>query len=331
MKLPSLSRRRGAEPARDVDGDGRADDLNADGRIDAADDRLADDRLSDGDRLADDGRLDGAHRADDTDRAGAPAPPVGTPAVAERTSEPTTYRSAAADEAGDADRRSDRERRAAERAATARAATARSARTNTGSYPTVTDRTADAERAPGSDQTTVVTDRNAGPNSTNERVAPADDPDQTVDNRGALRTRTGAAAGTAALADERTDPDLAGTAEPRRDVVVDRGPRPRASLLATLSLIFGVSAALFVLTGTLAGYGMVLGGVAALLGVAGLSATRRRHVAGTTEAMIGLVLGLGALVLGILAMTGQFGWPSTSGDWVPRFREWLDTQFADRF
>lgn len=131
--------------------------------------------------------------------------------------------------------------------------------------------------------------------------------------------------------DERSDDDRAEEVEPRPEVVVDRGPRPRASLLATTSLIIGVAGALFVLTGALAGYGMVLGGIGALLGVAGLSATRRRHVAGTTEAMLGLIFGLGAVVLGILAMTGQFLWPSTDGDWVQRFREWLDAQFVDRF
>lgn len=146
------------------------------------------------------------------------------------------------------------------------------------------------------------------------------------------RTRTtGAVDPDAFDRDGVTDPDRITRPDPEPEVVVHRGPRPRTSLLATLSLILGVAAALFVLTGTLAGYGMVLGGLGALLGVAGLSATRRRHVAGTSDAMIGLILGLGALVLGILAMTGQFGWPSTTGDWVQRFREWLDTQFVKRF
>ncbi|MFI6761534.1 hypothetical protein ACIBF5_20590 [Micromonospora sp. NPDC050417] len=114
-------------------------------------------------------------------------------------------------------------------------------------------------------------------------------------------------------------------------VVPPAGPRPRASLLATLSLILGVAAALFVLTGALAGYGIAIGAIGALLGVAGVSATSRRHVAGKSDALLGLVLGLGAVVLGILAMTGQFTWPTTDGDWVLRFREWLDSQFVDRF
>ncbi|SCE81826.1 hypothetical protein GA0074695_1355 [Micromonospora viridifaciens] len=149
------------------------------------------------------------------------------------------------------------------------------------------------------------------------------------------------------LALERTvDPDPAAehTVDPDRDGRPDRpldrsdvddrtalGPKPRASLLATLGLIVSVASALFVLTGTLAGYGIGLGAIGAVLAVLGLVATRRRHVAGTTDALIGVVVGLAAVVLGIVAMTGQFDWPTTDGDWVGRFREWLDSQFAGLF
>ncbi|MEU0150559.1 thrombospondin [Micromonospora fulviviridis] len=134
--------------------------------------------------------------------------------------------------------------------------------------------------------------------------------------------------------------DLDGDGRPDRPV--DRDPavervepvttkRPRASLLATLGLIVSVVGALFVLSGTLAGYGIGLGAVGAVLAVLGLIATRRRHVAGKTDALIGVVVGLAAVVLGIVAMTGQFDWPTTDGEWVGRFREWLDSQFAGLF
>ncbi|MCG5440166.1 hypothetical protein PSH25_004783, partial [Micromonospora sp. PSH25] len=112
---------------------------------------------------------------------------------------------------------------------------------------------------------------------------------------------------------------------------VTRGPKPRASLLATLGLIVSVAGAMFVLTGTLAGYGIGLGAFGAVLAVLGLMATRRRHVAGKTDALFGVLIGLAAVVIGVLAMTGQFDWPTTDGDWVQRFREWLDSQFVDRF
>jgi hypothetical protein len=122
-----------------------------------------------------------------------------------------------------------------------------------------------------------------------------------------------------------------------RDKPVDRpapvvaGPRPRASLLATLSLILGVVAALVVLTGLLAGYGIGLGVLAALLAVGGIAATRRRHVAGKSDALIGLVLGLGAVVVGIMALTGALPWLGTDTDSVSQLRDWLDRQFVDRF
>jgi hypothetical protein len=126
----------------------------------------------------------------------------------------------------------------------------------------------------------------------------------------------------------------------RADTVVDRqtetpvvpaGPRPRASFMATLSLIFGVAAAAFVLSGVLAGYGIALGVVAVLLSLFGISATRRRHVSGKTDALLGFGIGAAAIVIGILAMTGSFTWPTTDASWAERFREWLDSQFVDRF
>ena len=141
--------------------------------------------------------------------------------------------------------------------------------------------------------------------------------------------------------DDRTGTDRTGTDRPetRTDTRPDpeprvatppAGPRPRASVLATLSLIVGVAAALFVLTGTLAGYGIGLGVLALLLAIGGISATSKRHVAGKSDALFGLLLGLGAIVVGVLAMTGQFSWPSTDGT-VEQFRQWLDSQFVDRF
>lgn len=124
-----------------------------------------------------------------------------------------------------------------------------------------------------------------------------------------------------------TDADGTPDGSPVRVVA---GPKPRASLLASIGLIVGVAGALFVLTGTLAGYGIALGAFGAMLAVLGLLATRRRHIAGKTDALLGIGFGLAAVVLGVLAMTGQFDWPTPDGDWVQRFREWLDSQFADR-
>jgi hypothetical protein len=112
---------------------------------------------------------------------------------------------------------------------------------------------------------------------------------------------------------------------------VPAGPRPRASLLATLSLIAGVAAALLVLSGALAGYGVALGVLTLILAVAGISATRRRHVAGKADAIIGLVLGLGAVVVGVLALTGSLSWLTLDTTPVTNARRWLDATFIHGF
>ena len=120
-------------------------------------------------------------------------------------------------------------------------------------------------------------------------------------------------------------------APPEPTPVVPAGPRPRTSALATLSLVFGISGAFLVLSGALAGYGIGAGAIGVLLAMFAFSATRKRHVAGKLDAMLGLLIGGAAVVIGILAFTGAFGWPTTDGDWVERLRGWLDSQFVDRF
>ncbi|MEU0960458.1 thrombospondin [Micromonospora aurantiaca] len=211
-----------------------------------------------------------------------------------RTAATTTDARIAADDERDAEAR----RRAADRGAAARAVTGRRVDADTRTDPVTDARTVGA--APAAERT-VDLDRDGRPDRT----------DLDRDGR-----------------PDGTDTD--------RDGRVDRPEpyttkRPRASLLATLGLIVSVVGALFVLSGTLAGYGIGVGAVGAVLAVLGLIATRRRHVAGKTDALIGIAVGLAAVVLGIVAMTGQFDWPTTDGDWVGRFREWLDSQFGNWF
>ena len=109
------------------------------------------------------------------------------------------------------------------------------------------------------------------------------------------------------------------------------GPKPRASLLATLGLILGVAAALLVLSGPLLGYGVGVGVIALILSLCGIHATGRRHVAGKTDALIGMVLALAAIVVGVLALTGSLSWMGTDMQPVNSAREWLDAQFVNRF
>ncbi|MDG4754004.1 MULTISPECIES: thrombospondin [unclassified Micromonospora] len=217
-----------------------------------------------------------------------------TTADGRRTPTATDARIAAADDERDAEAR----RRAADRGAAARAVTGRRVDADTRTAPVTDARTVGA--APAAERT-VDLDRDGRPDRTD-------------------LDRDGRPDGTDTDGDGRVDRPEPYTTK-----------RPRASLLATLGLIVSVVGALFVLSGTLAGYGIGVGAVGAVLAVLGLIATRRRHVAGKTDALIGIAVGLAAVVLGIVAMTGQFDWPTTDGDWVGRFREWLDSQFGNWF
>ena len=113
--------------------------------------------------------------------------------------------------------------------------------------------------------------------------------------------------------------------------VVAVGPRPRSSLLATLGLILGVASALLVLSGPLLGYGVGVAVLALILSLSGIHATGKRHVAGKSDALIGMVLSLAAIVVGVLALTGSLSWLGTDMQPVSTFRHWLDTQFVNRF
>ncbi|GAA4956540.1 hypothetical protein [Actinoplanes utahensis] len=108
-------------------------------------------------------------------------------------------------------------------------------------------------------------------------------------------------------------------------------PRARASFIATLGLILAVAGALLVLSGPLLGYGVGVAALALVLSFAGIFATRKRHVAGKTDAVIGLLLSIGALVVGVLALAGQLWWLGTDTNSVSDFRTWLDGQFETRF
>ncbi|MDT5043243.1 MAG: hypothetical protein QOE51_4228, partial [Actinoplanes sp.] len=103
------------------------------------------------------------------------------------------------------------------------------------------------------------------------------------------------------------------------------------SLLATFGLIFSVAGALLVLSGPLTGYGVGVAGLALVLSLCGIHATRRRHVAGKTDALLGMIISLGAIVVGVLALTGSLSWAGTDIQPVSNLREWLNTQFANRF
>jgi hypothetical protein len=98
--------------------------------------------------------------------------------------------------------------------------------------------------------------------------------------------------------------------------------------MATISLAVGVASAFTVATGVLAAPGAALGLLAALFAVGGLSATRQRLVAGTGNAVLGLLVGLAALVAGVGAVTGALPWLDDATNNVTRLHHWLDAHAA---
>ncbi|MDG4793748.1 thrombospondin [Micromonospora sp. WMMD1082] len=320
MRFPSLSRRE--QPASTADDTDRDGTVATDTRIpegSTVEERADDDAATQRGGAATTGATATRRPANERTASGRVAterPANERPAAEQAETERTDIERAAAERAA-TERATDRtttERAATDQAAAERAA-ARAA-VAPGPRPTrdrdrITDRDPEADRDPDVDRDTTVTDRHR------------------TDRDHTDRDRTDR---------DHTDPDRTD-----RDATLDRdrvpapdetrapvGPRPRASMLATLGLIVGVAGVLFVLTGILAGYGIGVGAAGAVLAVLGLIATRRRHIAGKSDALLGIAFGLGAVVLGVLAMTGQYDWPSTDGDLVARFREWLDSQFVDR-
>jgi hypothetical protein len=160
-------------------------------------------------------------------------------------------------------------------------------------------------------------ERAVGRTGTVDTTVPAADDTTKVDTgllrRRRLQERTASA--TRAASDTGTMPAVTET--------VIAGPRPRASLWATTSLVLGVVAAVAVLTGLLAGPGVAVGLLAAFAGLGGIAATSRRHVAGKSDALLGLGLGLAAIVLGVLALTRNLSWLNGDINMVTQVHAWL--------
>ncbi|GAA0447023.1 hypothetical protein Ade02nite_85530 [Paractinoplanes deccanensis] len=197
--------------------------------------------------------------------------------------------------------------------------------------------TTDTTETPAPPATTRTTDT--------APVQPRRDPDATADLSKTEERRLGppppppsVGRPTGSAVVDRTPPKRETTLEKERDTeaipvapAAPAGPKPRASLLATLGLIMGVASLLLVLSGPLLGYGIGVAGLALVLSLAGIHATGKRHVAGKTDALLGMIFSLGAIVLGVLALTGSLGWLGTDVQPVNNFRDWLDARFVDRF
>jgi hypothetical protein len=139
---------------------------------------------------------------------------------------------------------------------------------------------------------------------------------------------TGVRGGTAVkdrAVDERS---TTGTAPAVDDTgTVDERPRwAHVSAMATLGLILGVVAMAVTLTGILAPEGVALGVIGGAVAAGGLVGASRRGVTGHSLALLGLVLSLGAILLGVLAISGQLSWLDSKTDEVGRVHDWLVAQ-----
>jgi hypothetical protein len=108
--------------------------------------------------------------------------------------------------------------------------------------------------------------------------------------------------------------------------VVERPRWAHVSALATVSLIVGVAAIAATLTGLLAPEGAALGVIGGALAAGGLVGASRRGVTGHSVALLGLVASIGAILLGVLAISGQLSWLDSSVNEVTRLHNWIDVQ-----
>jgi hypothetical protein len=102
--------------------------------------------------------------------------------------------------------------------------------------------------------------------------------------------------------------------------------RVRVAPMAVVSLILGVIAVCATLTGLLAAVGVVIGALAAAAAVTGLLGARRYDRTGRGLAVIGLVCGMGAATIAVLAIGGHLSWLSSHRDEVGQVYDWLVTR-----
>jgi hypothetical protein len=134
--------------------------------------------------------------------------------------------------------------------------------------------------------------------------------------------------------DERRPPgDTVVADRPADETVVERPVEPaprwvRVSALATLGLIVGLIALAATLTGLLAPVGVAVGVIGGAISAGGLVGASRRGVTGHSVALLGLLLSIGAIVLGVLAIGGYLPWLDSRTDEVAKVRGWLDAHLT---
>jgi hypothetical protein len=102
----------------------------------------------------------------------------------------------------------------------------------------------------------------------------------------------------------------------------------RTSSFATLGLVIGLAALFATLTGLLAAVGVALGIVGGAVAAGGIVGASRRGVTGHSVALLGLACSLVAIVLGVLAISGNLSWLDSNTDEVARLRDWLNAHIS---
>lgn len=126
-----------------------------------------------------------------------------------------------------------------------------------------------------------------------------------------------------------TRPEPVDTTEPDTTVEpVQRQGWAHVSALATLSLVVGVGAVGATLTGLLAPVGFAGGVLAVALGLIAMMGVRRPAVTGHSLVGLGVIFGLAAIALSVIAMTHQVSWLSSDTDEVARLSTWLDNHIT---
>lgn len=102
-----------------------------------------------------------------------------------------------------------------------------------------------------------------------------------------------------------------------------------ATVVTTLGLVVSVAAALFVLTGLLAWYGVGLAIIGLLMSMVGLLTSSRRPRRARFDALLGTAVAAASLLLGALVITDVLPWLNTGTDTVSSLRGWIDNNLRD--
>jgi hypothetical protein len=158
------------------------------------------------------------------------------------------------------------------------------------------------------------------------------DPESAVTERAAEQREANSAREAAAehaaehAANDRTEtlPGGEPVTEPVPEPVTDSKRWAHVSGMATLALIVGTLAVAATLTGLLAPLGFAAGVAAILIGIIALYAVRRPGVTGHTLVGLGVLFGLVAIVLSVLAMNDSVSWLSSKTDEIATVHNWLN-------